>query len=448
MIATRRLPGVCIAVLVGLLLGLLPGAAAAAAGSNVLTASEVLGPGEQLVSPDGLHLLRMQGDGNLVLYGPSGASWASRTSTPGSRAVMQADGNLVVYSPTGRPTWYSGTTGTSARVVLQDDGNLVLYDSANRPLWATGTGTVAPVASSLSGGARLGPGERLVSPNGRFVLVMQADGNLVLYGPSGAQWSSRTARARTFVVQQTDGNLVAYAPGGGAVWQTRTGGTTGSRTVLQDDGNLVLYRGDGLPAWYPSTPVPAGADIGNATQVVGVSVPSASSTTGTLTAWSLAPGGWSVSLSPRTASVGAAGTGVAAEGVARTPAGTFSLTSAFGRAANPGTALPYRVIDTQDWWVSDASSPSYNQYVRCAAGSCPFDESAGENLWAQGAVYQYAVVIDYNRARTPGAGSAIFLHVSNGRPTAGCVAVDQASLVALLQWLAPGAAPVIHIGVN
>ena len=32
-------------------------------------------------------------------------------------------------------------------------------------------------------------------------------------------------------------------------------------------------------------------------------------------------------------------------------------TSAFGRALNPGTALPYRVVDKQDWWVSDVNSP-------------------------------------------------------------------------------------------
>ena len=36
--------------------------------------------------------------------------------------------------------------------------------------------------------------------------------------------------------------------------------------------------------------------------------------------------------------------------------------------------------------------------------------------------------------RVPGAGSAIFLHVGTGGPTAGCVSVPAAALVALLRW--------------
>jgi L,D-peptidoglycan transpeptidase YkuD (ErfK/YbiS/YcfS/YnhG family) len=104
-------------------------------------------------------------------------------------------------------------------------------------------------------------------------------------------------------------------------------------------------------------------------------------------------------------------------------------------------------VDRQDWWVSDVRSAQYNQPARCAAGTCPFDERAGENLSAQGAVYDLAVVIDYNRAPvTPGAGSAFFLHVTNGRPTAGCVAVAKGSLTTLMRWLTPKGKPLIAIG--
>ena len=79
-----------------------------------------------------------------------------------------------------------------------------------------------------------------------------------------------------------------------------------------------------------------------------------------------------------------------------TPIGSFGLTQAFGRAANPGTALPYFVAGPQDWWVSDASSPYYNTHQTCGA-ACPFNTAAGENLYQAGYVYTYAVVIDYNR---------------------------------------------------
>jgi L,D-peptidoglycan transpeptidase YkuD (ErfK/YbiS/YcfS/YnhG family) len=44
-----------------------------------------------------------------------------------------------------------------------------------------------------------------------------------------------------------------------------------------------------------------------------------------------------------------------------------------------------------------------------------------------------------NPKRVPGAGSAFFLHVSSGRPTAGCVAVPRSNMVDLLRWLKPGA---------
>ncbi|MGK5111977.1 L,D-transpeptidase family protein [Geodermatophilus sp. CPCC 205506] len=201
------------------------------------------------------------------------------------------------------------------------------------------------------------------------------------------------------------------------------------------------------PAAAPVT-LPLGVDPGGSTQVVTVVAPSSGSTTAQLTAWELGPAGWTAVLGPVRARLGSAGVGAASESSTRTPAGTHPLTEAFGRAADPGSGLPYRVVDDQDWWVSDVASPLYNQHTRCAAGTCPFDESVSENLLAAGAVYDSAVVIDYNRGGRPGAGSAFFLHVTNGAPTAGCVAIDRGSLRTLLQWLDAGASPLIAIGVG
>ena len=196
------------------------------------------------------------------------------------------------------------------------------------------------------------------------------------------------------------------------------------------------------------TGLPLGVDPGGSTQVVSVVASSSRATTAKLTAWELGPGGWTAVLGPVTARIGSAGVGRASESTTRTPAGVFTLTEAFGRQGDPGTALPYRVVDGDDWWVSDVASPRYNQYAQCAPGTCDFDEAAGENLAAAGPVYDHAVVIDYNRGGTPGAGSAFFLHVTNGAPTAGCVAIDRGSLVALMRWLDPGGRPLIAIGVG
>jgi L,D-peptidoglycan transpeptidase YkuD (ErfK/YbiS/YcfS/YnhG family) len=201
------------------------------------------------------------------------------------------------------------------------------------------------------------------------------------------------------------------------------------------------------PATTPAG-LPLAVDPGSSTQVVTVVAASSASTTAKLTAWERGPNGWTPVLGPITARVGSAGVGHASETSTRTPAGTFTLTEAFGRAGDPGTALAYRMVDGDDWWVSDVTSPLYNRYAQCAPSTCPFNESVSENLYATGAVYDQAVVIDYNRGGTPGAGSGFFLHVANGAPTAGCVAIAAGSLVTLMRWLDPSARPLISIGVG
>jgi L,D-peptidoglycan transpeptidase YkuD (ErfK/YbiS/YcfS/YnhG family) len=202
-----------------------------------------------------------------------------------------------------------------------------------------------------------------------------------------------------------------------------------------------------------SATAPAGAAasspfLGDADQVVTVVADSASATTAVLTAWQREGHDWTQAYGPVPAYVGQNGIGQASESTARTPAGVWPLTEAFGN--EPATTrLPYRRITTSDWWVSDVKSPHYNTYFSCAPGTCPFDEAAGENLGKAGPVYDHAVVIDYNRAPVvPGAGSAFFLHVGNGRPTAGCVSLPAADLDAVLRWLDPAQQPVIDISVS
>ncbi|MBF6172324.1 L,D-transpeptidase family protein [Nocardia blacklockiae] len=146
--------------------------------------------------------------------------------------------------------------------------------------------------------------------------------------------------------------------------------------------------------------------------------------------------------------VGAQGISVQArEGAAYTPEGTFTLTEAFGR--QPATAkLPYLQVDSSNtwWWVSDTASPLYNRSFRCAEADCPFDTAAAENLGRTVPQYDYALVIDYNRAPVvAGAGSAFFVHVEAGRATAGCVAIAAEAMRTLLDTLRPSRRPVIGI---
>lgn len=188
---------------------------------------------------------------------------------------------------------------------------------------------------------------------------------------------------------------------------------------------------------------------GPAGQVVTVVVPTSSSTTAVLTAWDRAGSGWVRALGPFHAYVGADGIGEAAEAVPRTPAGVWRLTQAFGIRPSNGTRLPYRQVTLWDWWVGDSRSPLYNMPFLCPPGLCPFDERVSEQLGTVGYAYDHSVVIDYNRwPALPGRGSAFFLHVATGEPTAGCVAIAADHLGAVMRWLDPGRHPVIAIAAD
>ena len=195
-----------------------------------------------------------------------------------------------------------------------------------------------------------------------------------------------------------------------------------------------------LAAPASAAPLPAGQP----TQWIVVGVPEATATTGILTAFQRVGQQWKVVLGPTKAIVGELGIGAPADGVYRTPEGTFGFDQAFGRQPNPGTTMPYFQATDQDWWDEDASSPTYNTHVRSAQNP----SSITENLYDSGPVYDYAVNIAVNPQRIPGKVSGIFLHVTNGSPTWGCVAIGREEMRSVLTWLDPAADPRITIGVG
>ena len=121
------------------------------------------------------------------------------------------------------------------------------------------------------------------------------------------------------------------------------------------------------------------------------------------------------------AKVGELGVGAPADGVHRTPVRTFTFDQAFGRQPDPGIKMPYFQATDQDWWDEDAGSPTYNTHVR-RSGS---PSSIAENLYDSGPDYDYAVNIAANPQRIPGRVAGIFLHVTDGNPTWGCVAIGR-----------------------
>lgn len=83
--------------------------------------------------------LRLQVDGNLVLYRGKHFIWSTQTFAPNVRLDMQPDGNLVLYDQENSPLWNSNTRGSGVSLILQPDANLVLEDAAGLVLWSTGT---------------------------------------------------------------------------------------------------------------------------------------------------------------------------------------------------------------------------------------------------------------------------------------------------------------------
>lgn len=180
------------------------------------------------------------------------------------------------------------------------------------------------------------------------------------------------------------------------------------------------------------------ARVGSATQVI--SVVGAGGSNATLSTWQKSGSDWASVIGGVAAKVGSPGISSSyGESSSATPAGVFAISGAFGRQADPGAGVSYFRIHNSDWWVSDVNSSDYNTHQRCARGTCPFNESTSENLAEHGAVYDYALVMGVNTQRVPGGGSAFFVHVTNGAPTAGCVAIPASTLAAILRWVGPGA---------
>ena len=196
--------------------------------------------------------------------------------------------------------------------------------------------------------------------------------------------------------------------------------------------------------------VPAGTALARARplvvarQLVTVTAASATSTYATLRAYQVSGTKKTLVFGPWTARVGVGGIaapGRKREGDGRTPSGTYGFGFFFGVDPNPGVAFPYRHASPDDYWDDDPASARYNLWVDAKTASPGRKPEPMHNTPA----YAYAAVISYNTARTPGLGSAIFLHAATGRATAGCVSLPSAELVRVLRWLRPGEHPAITI---
>lgn len=132
------------------------------------------------------------------------------------------------------------------------------------------------------------------------------------------------------------------------------------------------------------------------------------------------------------------------QGIGTTPAGTYTMTEAFGNAASPGTAMPYHRVASGEWWVQDNNSPFYNSLRNQSLGGFLLRTTglnSSERLADFGTQYAHSIVINFNRApdaQLAKRGAGIFLHVTGKGATAGCVSIRKERVRMLLSYLRPG----------
>jgi L,D-peptidoglycan transpeptidase YkuD (ErfK/YbiS/YcfS/YnhG family) len=180
--------------------------------------------------------------------------------------------------------------------------------------------------------------------------------------------------------------------------------------------------------------------LGTATQVIEVATNGIDTTHATVRTYERDRPGerWSLARPGMPARVGVDGLSHPARrqaGDGTTPIGLYGFVFDFGSRPDPGVeGFEWRRLVPGSCW--SGTRAAYNRWVHrvpCAPGD--------EDLWVNAArAYRYAAVIDFNyRHPVFGRGSGIFLHEGTGGPTAGCVSLPQADLLAVLRWMRPGA---------
>jgi len=190
------------------------------------------------------------GNGAVARFGYPNGTWFQRSYNARGELIslVQVDPNNAGWSWTaaeffyyadGKPSWTNRGNGTSSRYFYDGKGNL-----------AQGEEFVFLPEPVFAGTTVLTLNQSLVL--GRYTLTLQSSGNLVLTENGVPRWSTGTSNGNSLVMQ-TDGNLVLYTSGGAAAWATWTQGNANATFRLQNDGNLVVYSTSMQVKWASNT---------------------------------------------------------------------------------------------------------------------------------------------------------------------------------------------------
>jgi hypothetical protein len=182
----------------------------------------------------------------------NGTNWRLEHSTHTNDVT--ANPQFVNYIRTGGGDYHLKSTSPAINKGLATYAPVTDFDGKTRTApvdlgaFELATACTAPTMSQPSAGAMtatqgLNAGHEVRSTDGRFTLVEQTDGNIVLYGPGGSVlWSAYTSGTGNYLIMQSDGNLVQYSACGQALWNSGTWTHAGAQLAIQNDGNLVIYH--------------------------------------------------------------------------------------------------------------------------------------------------------------------------------------------------------------
>ncbi len=216
--------------------------------------------------------LVLQSDGNLVLYDLNGKPlWASNTSQDCSNkkclVQFQKDGNLVLYKD-GKAFWASNTAGTDYQLkvsegppymsIVNGSGGIILYKIEGTPIVITNDPAPTPVVPIVKAPvvAPVAPAIP-VPPEKKLVVAAPPVSRDLIFkvGLLSLAANESKSNEKIKLIMQADGNLVLYDSTGHALWATNTSFNCQSSpctAVFQGDGNLVLYHDD-KPFWASNT---------------------------------------------------------------------------------------------------------------------------------------------------------------------------------------------------
>ncbi|XP_008787371.2 G-type lectin S-receptor-like serine/threonine-protein kinase LECRK3 [Phoenix dactylifera] len=191
---------------------------------------------------------------------PQAIVWFANGHNPvlaGSKLELTSDGQFFLTDQSGNEVWNPGVSNASYAALL-DSGNLILVSSSSSsPLWqsfASPNDTLLPGQTLLPGSSLRSRLTDLDYSEGRFELLDQKDGNLVLYPsamPAGnlykAYWATGTvdSGSNSRLVFNESGSLYLALTNGTqmAIFSNGTYSTNDyyQRATLDPDGVFTLY---------------------------------------------------------------------------------------------------------------------------------------------------------------------------------------------------------------